>query len=201
MDSSTPYIASLTREPFLFYEMRTTARLMSEGKSDDEIIATIIQENLFQYPTEKSLKKVASACVKRLHALNDAALVNAIAIQPTDVAKQITLYAMMKGSRLVWEFMITVIGAKYAMRDTNFGKMDLNLFFMRLQDQDDTVAGWSDSTIEKLKQILCKTLVECEYIDNIKANTLNPVYLYPFLESALRDNGDTIALQAFNCFE
>ncbi len=201
MDSSTPYIASLTREPFLFYEMRTTARLMSEGKSDDEIIATIIQENLFQYPTEKSLKKVASACVKRLHALNDVALVSAIATQPTDVAKQVTLYAMMKGSRLVWEFMITVIGAKYAMRDTNFGKMDLNLFFMRLQDQDDTVAGWSDSTIEKLKQILCKTLVECEYIDNIKANTLNPVYLYPILESTLRDNGDTIALQAFNCFE
>ncbi len=201
MDSSTPYIASLTREPFLFYEMRTTARLMSEGKSDDEIIATIIQENLFQYPTEKSLKKVASACVKRLHALNDVALVSAIATQPTDVAKQITLYAMMKGSRLVWEFMITVIGAKYAMRDTNFGKMDLNLFFMRLQDQDDTVSGWSDSTIEKLKQILCKTLVECEYIDSIKANALNPVYLYPILESALRDNGDTIALQAFNCFE
>ncbi len=201
MDSSTPYIASLTREPFLFYEMRTTARLMAEGKSDEEIIATIIQENLFQYPTEKSLKKVASACIKRLHALNDVALVSAIATQPTDVAKQITLYAMMKGSRLVWEFMITVIGAKYAMRDTNFGKMDLNLFFMRLQDQDDTVSGWSDSTIEKLKQILCKTLVECEYIDSIKANTLNPVYLYPILESALRDNGDTIALQAFNCFE
>lgn len=27
MDSSYPYIASLTREPFLFYEMRTTAKL------------------------------------------------------------------------------------------------------------------------------------------------------------------------------
>ncbi len=201
MDSSTPYIASLTREPFLFYEMRTTARLMTEGKSDDEIIATIIQDNLFQYPTEKSLKKVSSACVKRLHSLDDMAMVNALATQPTDVAKQICLYAMMKSSRLVWEFMITVIGEKYAMRDTNFGKLDLNLFFMCLQEQDDTVAGWSDSTVEKLKQILCKTLVECEYLDNIKATTLNPVYLYPILEATLRDNGDNIALQAFNCFE
>ena len=30
MDHSYPYIASLTRESFLFYEMRSTAKLMSE---------------------------------------------------------------------------------------------------------------------------------------------------------------------------
>jgi len=33
MDHSYPYIASLTREPFLFYEMRSTAKLMAEGNS------------------------------------------------------------------------------------------------------------------------------------------------------------------------
>ena len=38
MDYSYPYIASLTREPFLFYEMmRSTAKLMSEGLSDEAI--------------------------------------------------------------------------------------------------------------------------------------------------------------------
>ena len=37
MDHSYPYIASLTREPFLFYEMRSTAKLMSEGLSDEAI--------------------------------------------------------------------------------------------------------------------------------------------------------------------
>ena len=35
MDHSYPYIASLTREPFLFYEMRSTAKLMSEGIFED----------------------------------------------------------------------------------------------------------------------------------------------------------------------
>ena len=30
MDHFYPYIASLTREPFLFYEMRSTAKLMVE---------------------------------------------------------------------------------------------------------------------------------------------------------------------------
>ena len=87
MDHSYPYIASLTREPFLFYEMRSTAKLMSEGNSDDEIVKEIVEQNLFQYPTEKSITRMAKACIKRLHALEDDSLVSAIASQPTDVAK------------------------------------------------------------------------------------------------------------------
>ena len=75
---------------------------------------------------------MAKACIKRLHALEDDSLVSAIASQPTDVAKQICLYALMKQSRLVWEFMVTVIGGKYRLRDRSFGKIDLNTFFMRL---------------------------------------------------------------------
>jgi hypothetical protein len=101
---------------------------------------------------------MAKACIKRLHALEDDSLVSAIASQPTDAAKQICLYALMKQSRLVWEFMLTVIGEKYRLRDTSFGKIDLNTFFMRLQEQNDTVASWSDSTITKLKQIIARVL-------------------------------------------
>lgn len=200
MDSSYPYIASLTREPFLFFEMRTTAKLMVGGLSDEEIIEKICGQNLFQYPTEKSITRMAKACIKRLHALEDDTLISAIASQSTDVAKQICLYALMKQSRLVWEFMLTVIGEKYRLRDTSFGKIDLNTFFMRLQEQDDTVASWSDSTIAKLKQIIARVLVETEYLDNLKADHLNPVWLHPVLENAIKSNGNTVVLPAFNCF-
>lgn len=200
MNDSFPYLASMTREPFLFYEMRATARIYAEGLSDDEIIEKIINENTFQYPTERSLKQIATGCLKRLHSLNNDAVVEVIAHQPVEIAKQACLYAMMRYNRLVWEFMITVIGTKYSSGDRNFSKMDMSVFFMQLQEQNDVVATWSDSTIQKLKQILCRILVECEYLDNIKAETLNPVYLYPELENAIRENGDNIALSAFNCF-
>ncbi|MDY3234771.1 MAG: DUF1819 family protein [Erysipelotrichaceae bacterium] len=200
MDSTYPYIASLTREPFLFYEMRTTARLICEGLEDVEVVSRIAEENLFQYPTEKTISRIARACIKRLRAMEDESLIQAISIQPTDVAKQICLYAMMKQSRLVWEFMITVIGEKYRLRDSSFGKIDLNTYFMRLQEQDDTVATWSDNTITKLKQVLARVLVETEYLDNLKSDHLNPVWLQPILENAIRSNGDLSALPAFNCF-
>ena len=200
MDSTYPYIASLTREPFLFYEMRTTAKLICEGLEDAEVVSRIAEENLFQYPTEKTISRIARACIKRLRAMEDESLIQAISIQPADVAKQICLYAMMKQSRLVWEFMITVIGEKYRLRDTSFGKIDLNIFFLRLQEQNDTVASWSDTTITKLKQIIARVLVETEYLDNLKADHLNPVWLHPVLENAIRSNGDTAVLPAFNCF-
>lgn len=200
MDSTYPYIASLTREPFLFFEMRTTAKLLEDGLSEEEVVDQICEDNLFQYPTEKSIRKMAGACVKRLKGMNDDTLITAIATQPTDVAKQICLYALMKQSRLVWEFMLTVVGEKYRLRDTSFGKIDLNFFFMRLQEQDDAVAGWSDSTIKKLKQIIARVLVENEYLDNIRSEHLNPVWLHPILENAIRSNHDDIILPAFNCF-
>ncbi|WP_462426141.1 DUF1819 family protein [Anaerotignum lactatifermentans] len=200
MDNSYPYIASLTREPFLFYEMRTTAKLLSCDLSEEEVVTQITSDNLFQYPTEKSVARMAKACIKRLAAMNDADLVRAIAEQPTDVAKQICLYAMMKQSRLMWEFMLTVIGEKYRLRDSSFGKIDLNTYFMRLQEQDDVVASWSEATIKKLKQVFAKALVENEYLDSVHANHLNPVYLHPILENAIRSHGDLIILPAFNCF-
>lgn len=200
MNSTYPYIASLTREPFLFYEMRTTAKLLTSGLSAEDAVAQITVENLFQYPTEKSIARMAKACIKRLQAMEDADLVYAIATQPTEIAKQICLYAMMKQSRLVWEFMLTVIGEKYRSKDSSFGRIDLNTYFIRLQEQDDTVASWSEGTITKLKQVLAKILVETEYLDDVRADHLNPVYLHPILENAIRSHGDLAVLPAFNCF-
>lgn len=198
----SPYKGSgqITREQFLFYEMRTTAKLMEEGLEENEIIQRIVDDNLFQYPTEKSIQQMAKTCISRLKEMDDESLITAIATQPTDTAKQICMYAMMKQYRLIWDFMITVIGEKYRMQNFTFSKMDVNVFFMQLQEQDDYVAGWSDSTVSKIRQVIIKILVDNEYLDNIKADHINPVWLNPILENAIRNNNDDRALSAFNCF-
>ncbi len=196
---ASPYSAAMTREQFLFYEVRATARLLCAGLSPAEAVERIVKDNLFQYPTEKSVKRMAWACLRRLEALADASLIRALAEQPARTAKQINLYAMMRQYRLVWDFMLTVIGAKYKTLDSSYGKSDLRCFFLRLQEQDDGVAAWSDSTITKLKQVLQKLLVDNEYIDGINADHLNPVTISPLLENAVRAAGQEAALPAFNC--
>ena len=199
LKDASPYSAVLTREQFLFYETRITAKLLEEGLSREEVINRIVAENLFQYPTEKSIRRMALVCCHRLEALNDKSLQSAIATQPSEVAKQICLYAMMKQYRLVWDFMITVIGSKYRNFDMSFGKIDLNTFFARLQEQDSWVATWSDSTVAKIKQVLAKILVENDYLDSISSDHLNPVLISTLLENGIRSNNDNIALAAFNC--
>lgn len=200
--NSSPYkgSAQITREQFLFYEMRTTAKLICEGLEDNEIIDRIVEDNLFQYPTEKSIRRMAKACIVRLKGICDIDLVEAVASQSSETAKQICLYAMMKQYRLVWDFMITVIGEKYRMQNFSFSQMDVNVFFMQLQEQDDYVAGWSESTMKKIRQVLIRVLAENEYLDDIKADHINPVWLNPVLENAIRSNNDDRALAAFNCF-
>lgn len=199
LKDASPYNAAMTREQFLFYEMRTTAKLMNEGLDKDAIVERIVSENLFQYPTEKSVRRMALACIRRLESMKDDTLITAIATQPSDVAKQISLYAMMCQYRLVWDFMLTVVGDKYRKLDNSFSKMDVNIFFMRLQEQDDWVATWSDSTVTKVRQVLTKMLVENEYLDSTDADHLNPVLINPLLENAIREDGQKIVLPAFNC--
>ena len=199
--NDSPYKGSgnLTREQFLFYQMRTTAKLMKTGLSDARIVERIVSDNLFQYPTEKSIKKMASVCVKRLHLLDDLSLVDAIADMDSYTAKQICLYAMMKQYRIIWDFMITVIGMKYRQQDYTFSRRDINVFFMRLQEQDNTVASWSEDTVKKIASVISRILIENEYIDNGRAKTLNSVLISGVLEKSIRASGQDIALSAFNC--
>ena len=195
------YKASITREQFMFYEMRTTAKLLMEGLSDKDVIDRIVAENLFQYPTERQIRSQTLACLKRLHGLNDDSLVEAIATQPSDTAKQVCLYAMMKYNRLVWDFMVTVIGEKYRNRDMSFSRRDLNVYFIRLQEQIDTVAAWSDTTVARAKLVLLRVLVENEYLDSKDADHLNPVWLDRQLEHAIRASHNEAVLPAFNCLD
>lgn len=196
-----PYKGGLTREQFLFPEIRITAQLLAGGLNEEEALAKITKENLFQFPTERMIKNLAGVCIRRLKNLNNTELIDALANYPVEVGKQIAMYAMMRDSRLFAEFMVTVIGEKYRTKDMSFSDMDLNIFFIRLQEQNETVAGWADSTIKKIKQVMKKVLVENEYLYSNKAITLNPVLIEQVLEIAIRNNNDEWMLPAFNCFD
>ena len=51
-------------------------------------------------------------------------------------------------------------GTIFVSRNAHHGKADLNVFFMRLQEQDDWVTTWSDKTIAA---ILFDEGEDCEF--------------------------------------
>lgn len=196
MDIHTPY-RTITREQFLFHEMRIVANLLLEGKEDNEIIKEVVSNNLFQYPTEKSLNNITRVCLARFHQTECQELTDIVANGSSDAAKQACLFLMMNYYRIVWEFMISVIGEKYRTQDFTLTKMDLNSFFTRLQEQNEVVASWSDATIYKCKQVLKKTLVENGYLDNTRLEQLNHVLLDLSVKEAIENTNNKDALIAF----
>lgn len=194
------YSGAITAEQFLFHEMRITARFYMDGASIEAAVHAVKQNNLFQYPTERMVPRMVRTCYKRLEALGNESLRRELLEAPQEDARQISLYAMMRYNRLVWEFMTGVIGEKYRSRDFTFSRKDLNIFFSRLQGQNDEIAGWSETTIIKIKQVLAKCLVGAGMLDTAKAEYLIPILICKELEAGIWENGDYEALAAFNCF-
>lgn len=198
MNTNATY-KTITREQFLYREMRIVAKLLSEGKDEKQVIEEVVSNNLFQYPTERMIKNITQVCLNRFKEADSKELINIVANESSSVAKQACLFLMMNYYRLVWDFMITVIGEKYRTKDYSFTKMDMNSFFTCLQEQNDTIASWSDATITKCKQVLKKTLVETGYLDNTKTEVLNPVLLDYSLKEAIENTNNKQALVAFGC--
>lgn len=194
------YNGSLTAEQFLFYEMRIVSKQYLEGKPIEDIITYIKRDNLFQYPTEREISRLARACYRRLTALGNNKLIYELANGSIEVAKPINLYAMMRYNRLVREFMVNLVGEKYRQQDFSYTRKDINMFFSRLKEQNDDVATWSEQTVTKLKQVLTKCLIETEMLDCVKSTSLNPIFIGMELETGIRENHDLSALAAFNCF-
>ena len=144
------------------------------------------------------IKTITNTCFKRIDAVDNEAAIRLLADASAEVAKQVNLYAIMCENSIV--FMIEVIGEKYCSQQLDFSVKDVNVFFMSLAEKVPAVSEWSESTMKKLKQVLVRFLVECEYLESSKSQTLLPVYLYPELDELIRSKGDTDALAAFNCF-
>ena len=196
------YNGGLTREQFMFSEMRITARLKQSGLSDEEILEKICHENLYQYPTEREIKRKCKACLKRLKAIeNMPAVVDALVSGTVSEAKQATLIAMMLQSQLLAEFMVIVIENKYRTLDLTITRKDMNIFFQNLQQSDENVANWSETTINKLKVIFRTCLREAGYINGVGNDQLYPVYLSDEFIDDLKNAGLSLWLPAFNVLE
>lgn len=201
MDQSTPY-RSITREQYLLREARIVAALRLECVPDAEIAARAKDENIFQYPTVRMASDIARVCLRRLDALGEgdvaAALTGLLAHGTLEQARQTNLYAMMRTYRIVWEFMVGVVGVKYATLDYSLPRREIVAFMDDLRQQSPVVAAWTDKGVQKVVQVLAKSLAETGLLESSRSDKLIPVYLDPELERLIRANGDAVALPAFN---
>lgn len=184
------YNGSLTREQFMFREMRIVAQLYRKGSDESEIVRRVESENLFQYPTEREIKGKCRVALRRLSYISRSeTLVDLLAEGTITEAKQAALVAMMCDSRLLAEFMIEIVGEKYRSLDLSLTQKDVHLFFVRLCEKDEKVAQWSAATIKRIKSVLMNVLRENGYLEGNKSERLQPVTISAEFAAALKELG------------
>ena len=203
MPTPCTYNGSLTREQFLLREMRVTARtLIQECFDQDRAIECICADNLYQYPTEREQRSIARACIRRLmgvssDAMTCEALIDLVANGSSEQAAQAVVYALMCDNLLVWEFMTILVAERYSAHDLTLTNQDITSFVNGIAASNETVAGWSDATRNKIRQVLNRMLVDAGFKENVRTSELLPVYLDAELAHIMQANGDAPALAAF----
>lgn len=201
------YRGAITREQWLARETRIVARLMlDDGLADaQELVAHVQATNPFQYPTERSLKSIARACIRRIASVSEdpalvARVVELLAHGTADQLRQANLYAMMCDNRLVWEFVVNLVGDKYRRLDYSLRPYEVAAFIEGLRAQSEAVDSWGDATRNKIRQALTACLIECGIYDR-RAETLSPLLIDFELAQVIRANGDAHAFAAWGLAE
>lgn len=189
MKQNKEYSAKLTGESFLLYEFKIIAKLKKEGFSDKDIRKLVLEENLFQYKFKSSITRRLTPLLQRINML-DNTLIDMLINDPLGNGVVINLYAIMKNDRLFFEFMNEVVKEKLQNTSEIIEKKDINIYFEQKAEQNEIITKWSDTTIQKLKQVIKKILSEAKVL-NLKTGEVHKLIMSQGLKKYLIKKGDT----------
>lgn len=183
------YSGKLTGESFLLCEFKVIAKLKSKGYTDKEIRKMVLEENLFQYKVTSSISRRLTPLMQRINIL-DEKLINRLIEDPLGDGIVINLYSIMKNDRLFFEFMNEVMKEKLKSNNEVLEKKDINIFIETKIEQNEDIASWSDSTINKIKQVINKILMEAKVVENNKTGTVKKIIMSDWIKNYLIKLGE-----------
>ena len=143
------YTTTLNTRPFLYQETRQVVELLIKGMTKEEVLTTVLEDNLFLLKSEDRIKTFANEILKRVSQL-DPFLQQAFLESDSQTAKAILLYAILKKDRLFYEWMREVVRDKFLVLDPILTKKETILFLDRKGEQSEKVRNWTDATKSRL---------------------------------------------------
>ncbi len=159
MQDELPYTSSIKDMPFMFSEIRRTAKLLCEGKTGEDIVLLSMEKNIYQLEREKRRRDVPLRMVKRLETLNKS-LIEIVANGRDNDAKLVAFLALMKADRLLFEFMYEVYADKFRSGYNEITEKNFLEFIERKAQNSDVVSKWTPNNLVRVrntyKNILCE---------------------------------------------
>ncbi len=193
-----PYSAGLMSQSFWFVEFKNLVRLIREGCSAEEIRDACICENLFGLPNEYRTKRVFGYLSGRATMLDDDGM-DLMLQSDTGTQKLVNLTAMIRGDRLLFEFLYEVYRDKVILGADMLTKEDLAIFFHQKEGQSEIVSGWNEGTKKHLSTSFLKFSAEANLL---RMDGRKYFITLPIISDPLRDylvaSKDTAILAAIS---
>ena len=143
------YSAGAVKHSFWFMEFRNEVKLLSEGKSFEDIKELCRNENIFAASTPERATQIFNTVSSRIRELGDSFY---LIFLNGDVSTQkiFNLAAIMASDTLFFDFMYEVIREKMIIGCNEYKISDLNIFFEDKKMQSEKAAGWTDATFARL---------------------------------------------------
>lgn len=190
------YSAGLMSQSFWFIEIKKIIKLISDGKSEDEIKKMCIEENLFGAAKEYRAKRMYGYIWNRVKKL-DKTLMELFLNSDLATQKIINLVAIIRSDRLFFEFVFEVYREKNIIGTQVLEDTDANIFFKNKEIQNEDIAAWKDTTKRKLRQVYFNYLIDANLLTVVdKKKTITPPILDIALERYLEACGDSAIIKA-----
>lgn len=185
------YSASAVKVSFWFAEFRKVMQMLDRGYSMSEIRELNLRENIFSASTPLRAKQIFQTVSGRVLAL-DANI--CVLFLSSDLATQklIALVAAMAYDELFFDFVYEVVREKMIMGNDQLTDSDIRVFFKEKQEQDESVARWTDATFVRLARCYKTMLYEAGVINkDVGARKIIPPIVDSQLQGWLEDHGMT----------
>jgi hypothetical protein len=187
LSDMTAYSATLSSTSSLMLpESRLLADLLLKHPSDQDWKQRICVDNILQKPSPATATRVASLIKNRLSFLSQEGL-RLVVLSERALAIQLLFVAALRHSQLLHDYLRDLY-LPHVKRQEPIKKHDWLAFLDECAHRDAKVSTWTDSTREKLHQVITKILIETECLTASKPHQFTQPYLYPQTKAYLRDH-------------
>jgi hypothetical protein len=166
------YNMSFTSGGLFFNESLRVAEVFLEKKDWKMVRDTVLENNIIQTRTEKSLKTITGEIITRLKLLTGNQL--KLLISGYKHEQNFLLWlAICKKHEFIKDFAVEVMREKYLKFDYELTPQDYDIFYNRKSDWHPELEKFTETTKDKLRQVLFRIIREVEIVTG--ENTIVPV--------------------------
>lgn len=182
---SSIYSAKITAGALRLRESRLLAGMMLEkGVKLNELVDLALEVNLLQLPNPASTRRVARLLSQRLEILDEDA-VQLVREADSDKAIQVLFAASLCHSRILWDFVDLTLRDELRVGANTLPKSVWPVFLEGCEARDNSIASWTDSTREKVRQVCYTILIEAGYLSDFRQLRLMTFRILPGVGEAL----------------